>query len=105
MILAEEPKGRTPMILMRTILAALTIEKIEHNVHTCVEIHHEEYTDHLKMGGVNDVLIVKDDCSFDGSCGLNKGLMNFFEDVLSGWNTLDFINVPQNLVGRVSGSS
>ena len=104
MIIAEDFEGRnTHDIDARTILAALTIEKIERNVHTCAEIHHEEYTDHLKMGGVNDVLIrEKMTARLMARVGLNKGLMNFFEDVLIGvdGNTLDFINVPQNLVGQ-----
>ena len=104
MILAEDLEGRnTHDIDARTILAALTIEKIEHDVHTCAEIHHEEYIDHLKMGGVNDVLIrEKMTARLMARVGLNKGLMNFFEDVLIGvdGNTLDFIKVPQNLVGQ-----
>ena len=55
------------------------------------------------MGGVNDVLIrEKMTARLMARVGLNKGLMNFFEDVLIGvdGNTLDFINVPQNLVGQ-----
>ena len=41
----------------RTILAALTIEKLNPKIHTSAEIYNEEFASHLKMGGVEDVVI------------------------------------------------
>lgn len=87
----------------RTILSALTIEKMNSKIHTCAEINHPEYIDHLKMGGVDDVVIEGDVSGrLLARMGSSRGILPFFEDVLSNQsgNTMHFHNVPADLIGK-----
>lgn len=44
----------------RTVLAALTIEKLAPQVHTCAELSNSQSRTHLQMGGVNEVIVTRD---------------------------------------------
>lgn len=102
-ILSEHGENRTSQdIDARTILAALTIEKLNPKIHTSAEIYNEEYATHLKMGGVEDVVIQGE---FSGKLlariSMHEGLLAFFKDLLSreSGNTLTFIDPPQDIIG------
>ncbi|MCO4781365.1 MAG: NAD-binding protein [Candidatus Cloacimonetes bacterium] len=87
----------------RTILSALTIEKMNSKIHTCAEINHPEYIDHLKMGGVDDVVIEGDVSGrLLARMGSSRGILPFFEDVLSNQsgNTMHFHKLPSELIGK-----
>lgn len=43
----------------RTVLAALTIEKLNPDVHTCAELSNSQNEPHLRMGGVNEVIVTR----------------------------------------------
>lgn len=43
----------------RTVLAALTIEKLNPAVHTCAELSNAQSEPHLRMGGVNEVIVTR----------------------------------------------
>jgi len=43
----------------RTVLAALTIEKLNPSVHTCAELSNAHSESHLRMGGVNEVIVTR----------------------------------------------
>lgn len=43
----------------RTVLAALTIEKMNPSVHTCAELSNSQSESHLRMGGVNEVIVTR----------------------------------------------
>ena len=43
----------------RTVLAALTIEKLNPKVHTCAELSSAQSESHLRMGGVNEVIVTR----------------------------------------------
>ncbi len=43
----------------RTVLAALTIEKMNPDVHTCAELSNSVNESHLRMGGVNEVIVTR----------------------------------------------
>ena len=43
----------------RTVLAALTIEKLKPGVHTCAELSSSQSEPHLRMGGVNEVIVTR----------------------------------------------
>ena len=43
----------------RTVLAALTIEKLNPEVHTCAELSNAHSESHLRMGGVNEVIVTR----------------------------------------------
>lgn len=103
-ILSENIDGRTTNdVDARTILAALTIEKLHPGIHTCAELYHREYADHLKMGGVEDVVIQGDVSGrLLARLAMQQGLMSFFQDLLSHrqGNQLTFQKVPTVLVGK-----
>ncbi len=69
----------------RTVLTALTIEKINPKVHTFIEILDYSNIEHLELEGIVDDIFIHDE--FIGyaiaSSVANKGLMSFISDVLS----------------------
>jgi voltage-gated potassium channel len=102
-ILSEHGENRTTRdIDARTILAALTIEKLNPTIHTSAEIYNEEYASHLKMGGVEDVVIQGEiSGKLLARISMHEGLLAFFKDLLSreSGNTLTFIDPPQEVIG------
>lgn len=68
----------------RTVLAALTIERLHPEIYTCAELLHREYESHLRMGGVNDIVVTED---FGGNilahATINRGLTQFFDELLT----------------------
>ncbi|HNV68355.1 MAG TPA: NAD-binding protein [Candidatus Ozemobacteraceae bacterium] len=103
-ILSEAGKGRSHSdIDARTILAALTIERLNKGIHTCAEIYQPEFIDHLKMGGVDDV-VVQGDVSgrLLARLASTRGLQPFFKDLLTAksGNHLKYVPVPQEYVGK-----
>ncbi len=105
-ILSEDGENRsTQDIDARTILAALTIEKLNPKIHTSAEIYNEEYASHLKMGGVEDVVIQGEiSGKLLARVAMHEGLLAFFKDILSreSGNTLTFIDPPAEVVGMAS---
>jgi len=105
-ILSEDGENRTTQdIDARTILAALTIEKLNPKIHTSAEIYNEEYASHLKMGGVEDVVIQGEvSGKLLARVAMHEGLLAFFKDLLSreSGNTLTFIDPPNEVVGKIS---
>jgi len=102
-ILSEHGENRTTRdIDARTILAALTIEKLNPKIHTSAEIYNEEYASHLKMGGVEDVVIQGEvSGKLLARISMHEGLLAFFKDLLSreSGHTLTFIEPPQEVIG------
>ncbi len=105
-ILSEDGDNRTTQdIDARTILAALTIEKLNPKIHTSAELYNEEYASHLKMGGVEDVVIQGEvSGKLLARVAMHEGLLAFFKDLLSreSGNTLTFIDPPPEVVGKQS---
>lgn len=102
-ILSEHGENRTTRdIDARTILAALTIERLNPTIHTSAEIYNEEYSTHLKMGGVEDVVIQGEvSGKLLARIAMHEGLLAFFKDLLSreSGHTLTFIDPPQEVIG------
>lgn len=103
-ILSEAGNNRTHSdIDARTILAALTIERLNKNIHTCAEIYQPEFIDHLKMGGVDDV-VVQGDVSgrLLARLASTRGLQPFFKDLLTAktGNNLKFVPLPAEFSGK-----
>ncbi|NLI77150.1 MAG: hypothetical protein GX442_12005 [Candidatus Riflebacteria bacterium] len=103
-ILSEGSGHRTTQdIDARTILAALSVEKLHPGIHTSAELYHPEFADHLKTGGVEDVVIQGE---FSGKLlariAANEGMLAFFKDILSRseGNSLMFLETPAALVGQ-----
>ncbi len=68
----------------RTILAALTIEKINPAIYTCAEINRREYATHLEMGNVNDYVVSGEHSAFLlAQAALTKGVMSVLSELLT----------------------
>jgi voltage-gated potassium channel len=85
-ILADKSHGRSEQDAdARTILAALTVERLNPNVYTCAELINREYGAHLEMGQVNDYVVSEEQNGFMlAQAALNPGLMSVFNELLSG---------------------
>lgn len=107
-ILSETGDRTTHDIDARSILAALTIETMNKNIHTSVELFHEEYVDHLRLGGVEDI-VVQGEISgrLLAKVAMQEGMLTFFEDLLTRGegNTIFFKPVPQEYVGQSFSNS
>lgn len=79
----------------RTILAALTAEKLNPNLYTCAELNHREYGSHLEMGHVNDYVISGEHSGFLlAQAALNRGLMSVFTELLTYERGNQFYRIP-----------
>ena len=84
-ILSDTSKGRKDRDAdARTILAALTIEKLNHDVYTCAEINRREYAQHLEMGNVNDYVVGGEHSAYLlAQAAITRGVMRIFEELLT----------------------
>ncbi|WP_237397123.1 NAD-binding protein [Okeania sp. KiyG1] len=84
-ILCDKTHGRSDQDAdARTILAALTAEKLNPNVYTCAELLNREYGSHLDMGHVNDYIVSQEQSGFLlAQAALNRGLMGVFSELLT----------------------
>jgi voltage-gated potassium channel len=68
----------------RTILAALTVEKLNPAVYTCAELMNRSYASHLKMGNVNDFVVSGEYGAYLlAQAAMNGGLMGVFSELLT----------------------
>jgi voltage-gated potassium channel len=86
----------------RTVLAALTIEKLSPSVHTIAELSNSQSEFHLRMGGVNEVIVTR---SIAGhllaQAAMYSANVHLLQELLSTTtgNTLQPYLVEQELVG------
>ena len=87
----------------RTILTALTIEKMNPSIYTVAELLSREGTDHLKLAGVEEV-IVGDEISSNliATSLRNKGLLAVLQELFTARFGCQFYkdDVPRRLVGK-----
>lgn len=58
LIMADQSGGRSPQDAdARTVLAALTIEKLHPKILSCAELSSSESEPHLRLGGINEVVL------------------------------------------------
>ncbi|MBP89615.1 MAG: hypothetical protein CMJ64_23375 [Planctomycetaceae bacterium] len=68
----------------RTILAALTVEKLNPAVYTCAELMNRSYASHLQMGRVNDFVVSGEYGAYLlAQAAMNGGLMEVFSELLT----------------------
>ena len=68
----------------RTILAALTVEKLNPAVYTCAELLNPSYGSHLQMGHVNDYVVSGEYAAYLlAQAAMNRGLMDVFSELLT----------------------
>lgn len=103
-ILNDTSGGRTEQDAdARTILAALTAEKLNPDVYTCAELNNRDYASHLKMGKVNDYVVSSEHSAYMmAQAALNRGMMDVFNELLTHQHGNQFyrVPVPEALVGR-----
>jgi voltage-gated potassium channel len=79
----------------RTILAALTAEKLNPDVYTCAELNNRDYASHLKMGKVNDYVVSSEHSAYMmAQAALNRGMMGMFNELLTHRHGNQFFRVP-----------
>ena len=87
----------------RTILAALTVEKLNPAVFTCAELLNASYGTHLKMGGVNDYVVSGEYGAYLlAQAATNRGLMSVFTELMTYEHGNEFYRmpVPTDCVGK-----
>lgn len=95
-ILSDKSHGRSEQDAdARTILAALTVERINPQVYTCAELINQEYGSHLELGNVNDYVVSEEQNGFMlAQAALNPGLMGVFNELLTGEQGNQFYRLP-----------
>lgn len=79
----------------RTILAALTVEKLNADVYTCAELHHADYGSHLEMGHVNDYVVSTEHSAYlMAQAALSRGLVGVFAELLTHQRGNQFYRLP-----------
>jgi len=103
-ILSDKSYGRTDRDAdARTILAALTAEKLNRDVYTCAELINREYGSHLDMGHVNDYVVSEEQSGFLlAQAAINPGLLGIFSELLTYERGNQFyqISIPNSWVGQ-----
>jgi voltage-gated potassium channel len=84
-LLADTSKGRKERDAdARTVLAALTIERLNPSVYTCAEIHRREHAHHLEMGKVNDYVVSGEHSAFLlAQSAITRGVMSVFAELMT----------------------
>lgn len=68
----------------RTILAALTIEKLNKDIYTCAELLNREHEAHLRMAGVEDVVSASEyGATLISSMAIHSGISSIMGELLS----------------------
>ncbi|MBS2013155.1 MAG: ion transporter [Deltaproteobacteria bacterium] len=84
-LLADTSKARKERDAdARTVLAALTIERMNPAVYTVAEIHRREHAHHLEMGKVNDYVVSGEQSAFLlAQSAITRGVMSVFSELLT----------------------
>lgn len=103
-LLSDTSRGRRERDAdARTILAALTIEKLNHEIYTCAEINRAEYAPHLTMGHVNDFVVSGEHSAFLlAQAAIAKGVMGVLHELLTfqQGNRFERVQVPPKWQGK-----
>lgn len=103
-ILADTTLGRSEQDAdARTILAALTVEKLNPQVYTCAELLNGSYASHLQMGHVNDFVVSGETSGYMlAQAALNRGLMDLITELLTYEHGNGFyrLPIPESWQGR-----
>lgn len=103
-VLADTTGGRSEQDAdARTILASLTVEKVNPDVYTCAELYNRSYGTHLEMGKVNEFVISEEYGAYViAQAGMHRGLINVLGELLTYRHGNEFFRspVPDNWIGR-----
>ena len=103
LVLADTTGGRSEQDAdARTILASLTVEKINENVYTCAELLNRSYATHLELGKVNEYVISGEYGAYMiAQAGMHRGLIDVLGELLSYERGNEFFRaaVPPSWIG------
>ena len=96
LVLTDTSGGRSEQDAdARTILAALTVEKINPDVFTCAELVNRNYASHLKIGNVNDYVVTSEyGAHVLAQTAMKRGLSNVVSELLTYDQGNEFHRVP-----------
>ncbi len=90
----------------RTVLAALTIEKLNRKIFTCVELRNRDNMQHLAMAGVEEVVVASEYAGrIIAAASRTRGLVGMLDELLTArWgNQVYKADVPDGWIGRKVG--
>ena len=103
-VLADTTAGRSEQDAdARTILAALTVEKMNPDVYTCAELYNRSYGTHLEMGHVNEFVISEEYGAYViAQAGMHRGLISVLGELLTYRHGNEFYRsaIPESWFGR-----
>ena len=103
LVLSDTSGGRSEQDAdARTILAALTAEKINPDVYTCAELFNRDYASHLDIGQVNDYVISGEyGAHMLAQASRSRGLMEVLGELLTSRRGNEFHRqaIPANWIG------
>lgn len=96
LVLSDTSGGRSEQDAdARTILAALTVEKINESVYTCAELFNRSYATHLQLGKVNDYVVSSEyGAHMLAQAAMKRGLISVFGELLTYQRGNEFYRVP-----------
>ena len=96
LVLTDTSGGRSEQDAdARTILAALTVEKMNPDVFTCAELVNRNYASHLKIGNVNDYVVTSEyGAHVLAQTAMKRGLSNVVTELLTYEQGNEFHRVP-----------
>ena len=104
LVLTDTTGGRSEQDAdARTILAALTVEKINEEVYTCAELVNRSYATHLETGKVNDFVVSGEyGAHMLAQAAMNRGLINVLSELLTYERGNEFhrIKIPTKWIGQ-----
>lgn len=102
-VLADTTGGRSEQDAdARTILASLTVEKVNPDVYTCAELFNRSYGTHLEMGRVNEFVVSEEYGAYViAQAGMHRGLINVLGELLTYRHGNEFYrtSVPDSWIG------
>jgi voltage-gated potassium channel len=103
LVLSDTSGGRSEQDAdARTILAALTVEKINESVYTCAELFNRSYATHLEAGKVNDYVVSGEyGAHMLAQAAMKRGLISVFSELLTFERGNEFyrVEIPASWVG------
>ncbi len=87
----------------RTILASLTVEKVNPDVYTCAELFNRSYGTHLESGKVNEFVVSDEYGAYViAQAGMHRGLISVLGELLTYRHGNEFFRtpIPEAWVGR-----
>jgi voltage-gated potassium channel len=86
----------------RTVLAALTVERLNPHIYTCAEVHSRDCVGHLRIAHVDDYVVSGEHSAFLlAQSAVTRGVMGVFQELLTFEYGMKFsaVPVPRSLVG------